>query len=56
LPPEMMAPAWPIRLPGGAVLPAMKPATGYFMFFLIHSAARSSPEPPISPIIITPSV
>ena len=22
LPPEMMAPAWPIRLPGGAVRPA----------------------------------
>lgn len=23
LPPEMMAPAWPMRLPGGAVTPAM---------------------------------
>ena len=28
LPPEMMAPAWPMRLPGGAVWPAMKPTTG----------------------------
>jgi hypothetical protein len=28
LPPEMIAPAWPIRLPGGAVRPAMKAATG----------------------------
>src|SRR5690606_21137814 len=27
-PPEIMAPAWPIRLPGGAVRPAMKPAIG----------------------------
>ena len=26
-PPEMMAPAWPIRLPGGAVCPAMNPST-----------------------------
>ena len=31
LPPEMMAPAWPMRLPGGAVTPAMKPTTGFFM-------------------------
>ena len=29
LPPEMIAPACPILLPGGAVSPAMKPATGY---------------------------
>ena len=29
LPPEMMAPACPIRLPGGAVTPAMNPATGF---------------------------
>ena len=28
LPPEMIAPAWPMRLPGGAVRPAMKAATG----------------------------
>ena len=25
LPPAMMAPAWPMRRPGGAVRPAMKP-------------------------------
>ena len=31
-PPEMMAPAWPIRRPGGAVCPAMKPTTGFFTF------------------------
>src|SRR5688572_19049776 len=35
LPPEMMAPAWPMRLPGGAVVPAMKAATGFFMCFLM---------------------
>ena len=28
-PPEMMAPAWPIRRPGGAVNPAMNAATGF---------------------------
>jgi hypothetical protein len=28
LPPEMMAPACPILLPGGAVTPAMKDTTG----------------------------
>lgn len=30
-PPEMIAPAWPMRLPGGAVTPAMKPTTGFLM-------------------------
>src|SRR6202044_4097240 len=30
LPPEMIAPAWPMRRPGGAVTPAMKPTTGFF--------------------------
>ena len=29
LPPLTMAPAWPMRRPGGAVAPAMKPATGF---------------------------
>jgi len=29
--PEMMAPAWPMRRPGGAVWPAMKPTTGLVM-------------------------
>ena len=28
-PPEMMAPACPIRFPGGAVRPAMNAATGF---------------------------
>ncbi len=28
LPPEMIAPAWPMRLPGGAVWPAIKATTG----------------------------
>src|SRR6185503_20323845 len=32
LPPEMIAPACPIRFPGGAVTPAMNPTTGFFMF------------------------
>src|SRR6266404_791078 len=31
LPPEMIAPACPIRFPGGAVTPAMKPTTGLFV-------------------------
>ena len=29
LPPAMIAPAWPMRRPGGAVWPAMKPTTGF---------------------------
>ncbi len=29
LPPEIMAPAWPILRPGGAVTPAMKDTTGF---------------------------
>jgi len=31
LPPEMIAPAWPMRRPGGAVCPAINPTTGFFM-------------------------
>src|ERR1700693_619649 len=46
-PPETIAPAWPIRRPGGAVIPAMKAATGFLQFILIHSAASSSAEPQI---------
>ena len=56
LPPLMMAPAWPMRLPGGAVWPAMKAATGFFMFAFTKRAASSSEVPPISPIIRTASV
>ncbi len=51
-----MAPAWPIRFPGGAVVPAMNPATGLVMAEDTNSAASSSAVPPISPIITTPSV
>src|SRR5581483_5108907 len=50
LPPEMMAPAWPMRRPGGAVMPAMKPAIGFLRPFLasdlMKSAASSSAAPP----------
>src|SRR5256885_16037660 len=56
LPPEMMAPAWPMRLPGGAVMPALEPTTGFFMFAFTQRAAFSSSEPPISPTMITASV
>src|SRR6266581_8091234 len=55
-PPETIAPACPIRRPGGAVIPAMNAATGFLQFVLIHSAAASSAEPPISPIRIIASV
>ena len=58
LPPEIIAPAWPILLPGGAVCPAIKLTIGRFLWlcFEIHSAAYSSASPPISPIIIIPYV
>ena len=58
LPPEIIAPAWPILLPGGAVWPAMKLTTGrpLWLFLESHSAAYSSASPPISPIITIPSV
>ena len=49
----MIAPAWPMRLPGGALLPAMKATTGFFMCERTNSAAVSSAAPPISPIITT---
>ena len=32
LPPEIIAPACPILLPGGAVRPAIKPTIGFFIF------------------------
>ncbi len=51
--PEMIAPACPMRRPGGAVRPAMKPTTGLVMWFLTKSAASCSSVPPISPIIAT---
>jgi hypothetical protein len=45
-----------MRFPGGAVVPAMKPATGLVTCSRIHVAASSSAVPPISPIITMPSV
>ena len=79
LPPEMIAPACPIRRPGGAVRPAMKDTIGLVVFeawkrdelvrnrnearrptttgqTLMNSAASSSAVPPISPIMMIPSV
>ena len=29
VPPDAIAPAWPMRLPAGAEAPAMKPTTGF---------------------------
>ena len=55
-PPAMMAPAWPMRRPGGAVWPAMKPTTGFLNSRLMNAAASCSAVPPISPIMITASV
>ena len=56
-PPEIIAPACPILLPGGAVKPAIKPTIGFFIFYFFKkSAASSSAVPPISPIIIMDSV
>src|SRR5262249_42902970 len=37
-PPEIMAPAWPMRRPGGAVRPAMNPTMGFFRPRLASSA------------------
>ncbi|KAG0736315.1 hypothetical protein G6F24_018397 [Rhizopus arrhizus] len=56
LPPEAIAPAWPMRLPAGADAPAMKPTTGFFTWFLMYSAPASSASPPISPTMMMPSV
>lgn len=58
-PPEIIAPAWPIRRPGGAVSPAMKLTTGFGFLrvrlcFFRYSAASSSADPPISPIRMIP--
>src|SRR5919201_4362671 len=52
LPPAMIAPAWPMRRPGGAVCPQMKPTTGLSTPALMNAAASSSAVPPISPIIM----
>ena len=52
----MIAPAWPMRRPFGAVRPATKPITGLEKFSLIQAEASASCGPPISPIISTASV
>src|SRR5262245_37397088 len=39
---EMMAPAWPMRRPLGAVSPATKPITGFDMLSLILADASDS--------------
>src|SRR5207244_3509939 len=54
--PEMIAPAWPIFLPGGAVTPAIYATTGLLIFEPMNAAAFSSSAPPISPISITARV
>src|SRR5439155_25935634 len=56
LDPEMIAPACPMRRPGGAVCPAMKPITGFVIVCCTKSAACCSSVPPISPIMTTASV
>ena len=56
LPPEMIAPAWPMRLPAGAEAPAMNETTGFVTYSLMNSAASSSALPPISPTMMMPSV
>src|SRR5487761_916311 len=40
----MIAPAWPMRRPGGAVCPATKPTTGFFTRALINSAAADQAD------------
>ena len=52
-PPLITAPAWPMRRPGGAVAPAMKPTVGFFTGWRArNSAASISLWPPISPIMM----
>src|SRR6202049_1457754 len=48
LPPEMIAPAWPMRRPGGAVRPAMNPTIGFFrprLASLLRNSGASTPPP-----------
>src|ERR687887_404149 len=54
--PEMIAPACPIVLPGGAVKPAMYATTGFVISASMKAAAFSSSSPPISPTSTTSSV
>ena len=52
----MIAPAWPIVLPGGAEKPAMYASTGFVTCSLMNAPAFSSSSPPISPTITISSV
>ena len=52
----MIAPACPIRRPGGAVAPATNATTGLFIRRLMNAAEACSAVPPISPISTTASV
>src|SRR2546423_11413138 len=45
-PPEMIAPAWPMRRPGGPAKPAINAATRFFPLSLIQAARSSSARPP----------
>ena len=40
----MIAPAWPMRRPGGAVCPAMNATTGFWKLPAIQQAASSSAD------------
>src|SRR5206468_5474983 len=46
--PTMIAPAWPILRPGGAVAPAMNATTGFFISLAMYSADCCPATPPIS--------
>ena len=54
--PEIIEPACPILLPGGAVCPAINPTTGFFSCSFTNAPASSSAVPPISPITMISSV
>src|SRR5260370_28254479 len=49
--PEMIAPAWPIPRPGGAVWPGGNPTTGFLVGAFPNSAARRPSVPPTSPVL-----
>src|SRR4026207_1462879 len=49
LPPAMMAPAWPMRRPGGAVWPQMNPTTGLVTWALTKGGGPSPARAPQRP-------
>ena len=55
-PPLIIAPACPMRFPGGAVAPATNPTIGLVTLSFAQAAASSSADPPISPIMTMASV